>query len=163
MNKVYLLTGGNIGDRVAYLSKAKSAIESYCGKIIASSSIYETAAWGKENQAAFLNQVLVIETRFSPEKLMHLILDIELEMGRKRAEKYGPRTIDIDILLIDNEIINTPFLVVPHPQLQNRRFVLTPLLELAPQLVHPIIQQTIEALFANCPDDLNVKKFSDSK
>jgi 2-amino-4-hydroxy-6-hydroxymethyldihydropteridine diphosphokinase len=160
MNNVYILTGGNIGDRVMNLSNAASAIESYCGVIKAYSSIYETAAWGKEEQSPFLNQVLLLQTRFAPEKLLHLILAIESEMGRVRKEKYGPRTIDIDILFFNDAIIDTETLIVPHPQIQNRKFVLTPLAELSPQLMHPILKETVTTLLANCPDPLNVKKFS---
>src|ERR1051325_9065151 len=101
MKEVYLLTGGNIGDRLDYLSKAKEEIEKKCGLVIQESSVYETAAWGNEDQETFLNQVLKIETGLEPERLLQAILQIEEELGRKRKLKYGPRTIDIDILFFN--------------------------------------------------------------
>lgn len=160
MNEAFLLTGGNIGDRKNYLSQAKNEIEKMCGKIIRQSSIYETAAWGKEDQEAFLNQVLKIETGFSAEELLHTILKIEENLGRKRDLKYGPRTIDIDILFFNDEIIDLHGLKVPHPQIQNRRFVLVPLNEIASQKIHPVSKKTVSQLLAECPDPLTVNKFS---
>jgi 2-amino-4-hydroxy-6-hydroxymethyldihydropteridine diphosphokinase len=160
MNEVYLLTGGNIGNRLAYLSKAKEEIEKRCGSILKESSVYETAAWGKEDQGAFLNQVLQIETNLHPEELLKTILEIEEHLGRKRQLKYGPRIIDIDILFFDNDIINEHALKVPHPQMQNRRFVLVPLNEIAPAKVHPTLHKTIAQILAECPDPLAVNKFN---
>lgn len=160
MNKVYLLTGGNIGDRSEFLSKAKNTIRERCGEILQESSIYETAAWGLENQEPFLNQVLKLQTIMKPEELLQSILQIEEELGRKRQLKYGPRTIDIDILFFNDEVVDEQGLKIPHPQLQNRRFVLVPLNEIAPDKIHPIFQKTVSQLLDECPDLLEVNKFN---
>jgi 2-amino-4-hydroxy-6-hydroxymethyldihydropteridine diphosphokinase len=160
MNKAYLLTGGNTGNRQQYLQESARLIASLCGKIIAQSTIFETAAWGKTDQAAFLNQALELSTALPPADLMKQLLAIEQTIGRKRAEKYGPRIIDIDILLFNNDIIDTPLLTVPHPQMIYRRFVLEPLNEIAPGYVHPVLKKTIQQLLRVCPDPLPVKKFS---
>lgn len=160
MNIVYLLTGGNVGNRAQYLQESASLIEAQCGKIVRRSSLYETAPWGKTDQAAFLNQALELSTPLSANQLMEQLLLIEQKIGRKRMEKYGPRTIDIDILLFNHDIIDNPLVTVPHPQMANRRFVLEPLQEIAADYVHPVLQKTIRQLLQNCPDLLPVKKFS---
>jgi 2-amino-4-hydroxy-6-hydroxymethyldihydropteridine diphosphokinase len=160
MNKAYLLTGGNIGDRIEYLSKAKHTISKWCGEILQESSIYETAAWGMENQEPFLNQVLQLQTILEPEELLQSILQIEEELGRKRQLKYGPRTIDIDILFFNDEVVDEQGLKIPHPQMQNRRFVLVPLNEIAPDKIHPVFQKPVSQLLAECPDLLEVNKFN---
>ena len=160
MNNVYLLTGGNVGNRQQYLEESIRLIERSCGKIINRSAIYETAAWGKTDQAAFLNQALQLSTALQPAHLMKQLLHIEETAGRKRAEKYGPRTIDIDILLFNDQIINTPMLTIPHPQMSSRRFVLEPLNEIAPGYIHPLLKKTIYQLVQACSDPLPVKKFS---
>jgi 2-amino-4-hydroxy-6-hydroxymethyldihydropteridine diphosphokinase len=159
MKQAYLLTGGNIGDRKAYLATAKEMIEKDCGRILQASSIYQTAAWGMEDQMSFLNQVLQLETSFDPHQLLQAILSIEEKIGRKREIKYGPRTIDIDILLFDNEVIQTDGLIIPHPQMQFRRFVLQPLAEIGANIKHPVLNKTIGDLLADCPDKLTVQKF----
>jgi 2-amino-4-hydroxy-6-hydroxymethyldihydropteridine diphosphokinase len=120
--------------------------------------LYETAAWGNTNQPSFYNQAVVVTTPLSPEGLMDQLLDIELEMGRIRTQKYGPRTIDLDILMIDDLVLNTEKLTIPHPQMHNRRFALLPLIEVAPTLIHPLFDQSIEVLLQNCPDTLDVQK-----
>lgn len=160
MNEAYLLTGGNIPDRLTYLLKAREAIIKRCGRVLAQSSVYETAAWGKEDQDSFLNQVLKIQTRLSAEDLLKTILKIEESLGRKRELKYGPRTIDIDILLFNEDIVNQPGLKIPHPEIQNRRFVLAPLNEIAPDKIHPVFTKKISQLLANCPDPLAVHKIN---
>jgi 2-amino-4-hydroxy-6-hydroxymethyldihydropteridine diphosphokinase len=160
MNEVYLLTGGNIGDRQEYLLQARSDIEKRCGGLIRESSLYETAAWGNEQQEAFLNQVLKVHTKQTPDHVLKTILQIEEHLGRKRELKYGPRTIDIDILFFNNEVINQPGLVIPHPEIQHRRFVLVPLNEISPYKMHPLLKKTIAQLLAECPDPLAVNKFN---
>lgn len=160
MNEVLLLTGGNIGNRFNFLSKAKEAINNKCGTVLQQSSVYETAAWGLESQEAFLNQVLKIETSLDSGQLLKIILEIEEELGRKRELKYGPRTIDIDILFFNDEVIDRPGLKIPHPQMQNRRFVLTPLNEIASTKIHPVFHKNISQLLAECPDLLAVNKFN---
>ena len=158
MNTAYLLIGGNLGDRAAYLAEAVNQISAQCGRVISTSSIYETAAWGNVNQPAFYNQAVKLVTILSPEALIERLLAIENEMGRVRTEKYGPRTIDLDILMINDIVLNTPALTIPHPQMHNRRFALLPLHEIAPALHHPVFNKTIHDLLLNCLDTLDVQK-----
>ena len=161
MSAAYLLIGGNLGNRKVNLSKATEMIREQCGTVIKSSSLYETAAWGMAEQPSFLNQALEILTSLNAKQLMRKILKIESMMGRLREEKFGPRTIDIDILFYENEIHDLHFLKIPHPELQNRRFVLAPLAEINPELQHPILKKTIAELLEDCPDNLEVKKITD--
>lgn len=160
MNKAYLLIGGNQGDRLNYLIEAQKKIATVCGKIISHSSFYETAAWGITDQSSFINRVLLIDTGLAAPELMNKILEIEAEMGRKRLQQYGPRIIDIDILFFNAEIISSERLIIPHPQIQNRRFTLVPLNEIAPNLLHPRLLKTIGELLHVCEDKLDVKKLS---
>ncbi len=159
MNTAYLLTGGNMGDREGNLAKAYEYINRQCGDITHASSLYETAAWGKNDQPFFLNQALEIQTGLTPRLLLKKILSIEKQIGRVRKEKYGPRIIDIDILLFNDEVHNYPSLKIPHPELQNRRFVLVPLAEIVSGLTHPLFRKTIAELLAICPDTLEVSRF----
>mgnify|MGYP003561822643 FL=1 len=159
MNKAYLLTGGNLGDREKNLSMAMELIRP-CGTITATSSLYETAAWGNTEQPSFLNQVLEINTALTARQLMRRLLKVEKQMGRIRKEKYGPRLIDIDILLYNDERHNYPLLELPHPEMQNRRFALLPLAEIAAGVIHPVLKKTIKTLLDECPDQLEVKKYS---
>ncbi len=160
MNTAYLLIGGNLGNRYAYLQEAVQNIQQFCGNIVHSSAIYETAAWGKTDQPSFYNRALAVETELTPEQLMQKLLDIETAMGRKRSEKMGPRTIDLDILLIDGLIISSSLLQLPHPSLPVRRFALLPLAEIAPDLIHPILKKSITELLTDCTDELDVQKKS---
>jgi 2-amino-4-hydroxy-6-hydroxymethyldihydropteridine diphosphokinase len=159
MNKSYLLIGGNTGNRSGFLEKAAGHINISAGTITRYSAVYETAAWGKTDQAAFLNQALELETALDAPTLMETLLRIEEQLGRRRLEKYGPRVIDIDMLLYNDAVIHTPLLTVPHPELANRRFALEPLNEIAGAYVHPLIKKTIRQLLQECPDPLPVKKF----
>lgn len=160
MNKAYLLTGGNLGNREDNLAQAKQLIIEQCGTIVAASSLYETAAWGKADQPAFLNQALAVNTLLNAKQLIRRLLKIEKQLGRIREEKYGPRIIDIDILLFNNEKHNYHFLKIPHPEMQNRRFALLPLSRIAPEILHPVLNKTILQLLADCPDELSVRKYS---
>lgn len=160
MNTAYLLTGGNLGDRQQNLAAARELINEQCGTLITTSSLYETAAWGNTDQPAFLNQALELATPLNARQLIRRILKIEKTMGRVRQEKYGPRIIDIDILLFNNERHNYPFLKLPHPEMQNRRFALLPLAEIAPAVIHPVLHKTIAVLLEECTDELDVKKYS---
>lgn len=159
MNKVYLLLGSNQQDPQKQLRIAQRSIIRNIGRIQRQSAIYQTAAWGNTDQPDFLNQVIVVQTKLTAVQTMQTILQIEKEMGRLRTVKNAPRIIDIDILFFNKEIINTAELTVPHPQLQNRRFVLVPLNELSPNFRHPILKKNIHQLFIHCTDKLNVKKF----
>lgn len=160
MNKAYLLTGSNMGDRLNYLNLAAEQLLLNACSILKRSSVYETAAWGKTDQPAFLNQALLIETIMPASSLLSLLLDIEKKTGRERIERHGPRIIDIDMLLFNKEIITTGELTVPHPELQNRRFALMPLAEIANEVVHPVLQKSIGELLAECKDPLPVKRFT---
>ena len=158
MNKTYLLLGSNMGNSQQQLDIAQQHIEKKIGNITRTSSIYQTAAWGKTDQPDFLNQVIIVETSLSAPRAMQAILSIEKKMGRRRTEKNAPRIIDIDILFFNKTVMEAPHLSIPHPQLQNRRFVLIPLNELSPHLIHPFLKKTIHHLLRVCPDKLAVKK-----
>jgi len=156
MNKIFLITGGNIGNRKKNLETAATLIQDQIGTIVKSSKIYETDAWGITDQPAFYNQVHIVESNFSAKEILNKILNIEEKMGRVRTVKNAARIIDIDILFFNNEIINKPNLNVPHPQIINRRFVLMPLNELAPEMIHPVFKKSIHQLLVNCKDELGV-------
>ena len=156
MKGIYLLLGSNLGDRLAKLEQARSSIEQQIGAIANMSSIYATAAWGIEDQPDFLNQVVEIETTKSPPDVMAQILLIENQLGRKRHIKWGSRIIDIDILYFGDLIVDEKNLKIPHPENINRNFVLTPLSEIAPNFLHPIVQKTQRELQEVCPDSLEV-------
>lgn len=158
-NKIFLGLGSNLGNREENLSTAQKLIEEKVGKIRSKSSIYETAAWGITEQNAFLNQVLEVETSFSPSAVLHLVLNIEKDMGRIREIRWGERSIDIDILYYNNEIISTETLVVPHPFIQERKFVLVPLCEIAPAFIHPKLNQTNLELLEKCRDSGEIKQY----
>lgn len=159
MPKPYLLLGGNLGDRPLYLAQAMELISAAIGPIVHSSSLYETAAWGKTDQPAFLNQVVQVQTALSPEQTLQAINHIEQELGRVRQEHWGARVIDIDILFYDDLVLQSQRLTIPHPQLHLRRFTLLPLSELAPDLEHPVLHKSIAALLGSCPDNLQVTVF----
>jgi 2-amino-4-hydroxy-6-hydroxymethyldihydropteridine diphosphokinase len=158
MNKVYVLLGSNMGNSHEQLTFAKKNISKNVGPIVRSSNIYITAAWGNTQQPDFLNQVIILYTNLSATQTLQQILKIETAMGRVRTVQNAPRIIDIDILFFNKEIINTPILKVPHPQITNRKFVLIPLNELSPNFKHPVLLQNIHQLLSICTDGLNVKK-----
>jgi len=159
-HKAFLLLGSNLGDRAIMLQEAANAITQHDIKIIRYSGLYETAAWGITDQPAFLNQVLEVETKQDPETLMQTLLEIEQSLGRERKERYGPRSIDIDILLFDALVYHSSIVTIPHPAMQERRFVLTPLAELATDLIHPVFQQSVRELLSQCKDQLPAKKIN---
>jgi 2-amino-4-hydroxy-6-hydroxymethyldihydropteridine diphosphokinase len=157
-SKVFLLLGSNLGDRLHHLSQAKDEIAHHVGDIQTFSSIYKTAPWGDSDQPEFFNQVLLVLTTHPPELVLEKILMIETRMGRLRKKKWGPRVIDIDILFYDQLIVNTENLTIPHPSLQTRRFTLVPLVEIHPELQHPILKKNVRTLLHECPDNLEVSK-----
>ncbi len=161
MPKLYLLLGGNLGDRIVYLRQASESIGAQVGGITAASKLYETAAWGKTDQPNFLNQVLEVQTEQPPEQVLQTINHIEQELGRVRQEHWGARVIDIDILFYDQLVLQTQRLTIPHPQLHLRRFTLLPLAEIAPELMHPVLGKNIDQLLEDCPDELEVWEFEE--
>ena len=159
MNKAYLLIGGNLGNREKNLTAARFMIDQQCGNISKPSSLSQTAAWGKQDQPFFLNQALEVFTPLNARQLMRRILKTEKMLGRTREEKFGPRLIDIDILLFNDEIHNYPLLKLPHPELANRRFALVPLNEIGGEIIHPVLNKTIAKMLEDCSDPLPVTKF----
>lgn len=158
MERVYLATGSNIGDKSAHLAKALELIEGYVGDIVQVSGVYRTAAWGIEDQPEFLNQAMAVDSNLEPETLLLAVMDIERQMGRERRIRWGERLIDIDILFYGNLISQSQRLTIPHPFIQERNFVLQPLLEIAPDFCHPVLQKSIRELAAACPDPLKVER-----
>ena len=155
---VYLSLGSNIGDRQNHLREAVAKLETL-GRVISVSSFYETEPVEFTEQAWFLNCAVALQTTKAPEQLLALILQLEQQMGRQRLQKKGPRAIDIDILLFADVVIDSPELTIPHPALQQRRFVLEPLAEIAPEAQHPILRKTIRELLDDLPAGQIVRKF----
>ncbi|SDE69454.1 2-amino-4-hydroxy-6-hydroxymethyldihydropteridinediphosphokinase [Dyadobacter soli] len=156
--QVFLLLGSNLGDRGQVLTSAREAIAEQAGSIGNQSAIYETEPWGITDQPVFLNQVLEITTSLLPEDLLRIILNIEHDLGRVRYERWGARVIDIDILYFGQTIMDSARLTLPHPRIQDRRFVLAPLTEIAPDFIHPLLQKTSSKLLQECPDTSAVSK-----
>ena len=161
VHRLYLHTGTNLGEREANLRRANELIEKEIGPIAKASSIYRTQAWGITQQPDFLNQALCVMTTLEPEEVLDRILQIEKKMGRKRVVKWGERLIDIDILFYDQLKLETENLVIPHPHMHYRNFVLIPLAEIAPDLIHPHFNKTISALVTASEDELAVDPISD--
>lgn len=157
------MLGSNLGDRIWKINNALNLIELQIGKISAVSAFYETEPWGFSSADLFLNKVALVETHHSHHEILSLIHQIEKKMGRERltGSDYASREIDIDILFFDDEIVNTETLVIPHPQLQNRKFVLIPLAEIAAEKIHPVIKKSVYQLLEECPDQLLVNKYNE--
>lgn len=158
MCQVYLSLGGNLGDRLSNFTIATQHIKEKIGEVLKESSIYETKAWGDENQPDYLNMVLEVSTELEPEEILNETQKIEHQLGRQRSEKWGARTMDIDILFIGDKVLDTERLKIPHPLMSKRKFVLLPLMEVAPEFIHPIFKTSIKTLTSNCEDTLEVKK-----
>jgi 2-amino-4-hydroxy-6-hydroxymethyldihydropteridine diphosphokinase len=154
---VYLSLGSNLGDRAAHLKAAIGRLEDL-GRVVAVSSFYETEPYEFTAQPWFLNCAVKLDTESMPKQLIGRILEIERAMGRNRKQKKGPRNIDIDILLFGSSIVHTPDLIVPHPGLHQRRFVLEPLTEIAPEVRHPVFKRTMRELRDALPAGQTVKK-----
>lgn len=159
MPNCFLSLGANLGDRKAVLDSALHAISDVCGQLVSVSDIYETAPWGVTDQPLYLNIAILVQTNLSAKLLLEKCQNIENSFGRERRERWGSRTLDIDILFYDDLIMETEFLTVPHPRLAERKFVLVPLVEIAPDFVHPILGVSIVTLLDSCNDTLDVYKY----
>lgn len=160
MKRTFIGIGTNLGNRKVNLNKAIVLIEEHIGTIKGASSVYETEPWGFQSKNDFLNMVVEVETRLSPSGLLGRVLMIESLLGRLREGKeYKSRIIDIDILLYDNRIIKKKVLVIPHPLLHERKFVLVPLCEIAADFVHPVLKKSIRMLLEECKDRSRIKKY----
>ena len=158
MNDIFLLLGSNLGDRKLFLAQAIDHIEADIAPVVKQSSVFETQSWGKTDAPDYLNQVVQLHTWLPARELLNKILAIEILLGRERKEKWGSRTIDIDILFYGDLVVNEPDLKIPHPELHKRRFTLEPLTEIAAALVHPLLHKDISQLKNELVDDLIVKK-----
>ncbi|MBX2965911.1 MAG: 2-amino-4-hydroxy-6-hydroxymethyldihydropteridine diphosphokinase [Cyclobacteriaceae bacterium] len=158
MANVFFLLGSNLGDKNRWLAGARQQISRHIGSIVTASSVYKTAAWGNESQDDFYNQVIEVKTTQKPREVLQMIQKIEIQAGRKRIEKWGARTLDIDILFWDDNVISSQDLQVPHPGIPHRRFTLIPLEEIAPDMVHPTLQKSIRQLLVDCKDGLMVER-----
>ena len=158
MNPVYISAGSNIGDRAANLEFGARRLGEH-GKILGASSFFETEPVGYADQPWFLNQAFEMETSLTPQALLALCNEIERDCGRVRTFTNAPRALDLDILLYGDLIISDPNLVIPHPRMTERRFVLEPLAEIAPEQPHPVEKKTIGELLANCPDTAAARIF----
>ncbi|HEY6338513.1 MAG TPA: 2-amino-4-hydroxy-6-hydroxymethyldihydropteridine diphosphokinase [Candidatus Sulfotelmatobacter sp.] len=157
INLVYLSLGSNVGSRAGHIHKALARLEAE-GRVVAVSSFYETEPVDFTDQPWFVNCAVAIETSETPTQFMAALLGIEGEMGRQRTQKKGPRTIDIDILLFGDDVVDLPELTIPHPAMQQRRFVLEPLAEIAPDARHPALKKTIAELLTELPAGQAVRK-----
>jgi 2-amino-4-hydroxy-6-hydroxymethyldihydropteridine diphosphokinase len=160
MKIVFLGIGTNLGSREDNLEQAVAQIEKYIGQVRKSSSVYETDPWGFHSDEAFLNMVIEVETELRPQELIAKVLKIESSLGRVRNEQqYSPRVIDIDILLYNNLVIDELNLKIPHPRLHERKFVLIPLCEIAPEMIQPVLGKTFGELLEICEDGSEVRRF----
>lgn len=157
-SKVTLIIGGNRGDREALLKTAVERVTSN-NKLLLESTIYETEAWGGIAKGPFLNQVIQIVSYDDPIAFLAFIQKVEIELGRRRNEHWGDRTMDIDILFWDDAVLDIPELKVPHPYISQRKFVLEPLAEILPDLIHPTLNKKVKELLESCEDDSKVIKY----
>jgi len=160
MSLAYVSFGSNLEDRLKNIKRGLQLISrNHSITITQKSSLYETEPVGYEAQGWFLNGIIEIETHVSPHRLLTLLKKVERAMGRKRRIRWGPREIDLDILLYNQRCVDTPSLKIPHPRMHERSFVLVPLVEIAPQVIHPILKKSTEQLLAELSDSKDVKFF----
>ncbi|OFX22136.1 MAG: 2-amino-4-hydroxy-6-hydroxymethyldihydropteridine diphosphokinase [Bacteroidetes bacterium GWA2_31_9b] len=158
MNFVYLLLGSNLNNRIQLLEKARNAIAEKIGRLEKHSGIYESLPWGFEAETKFLNQVVVVRTHLTSIEILEKIKDIEGELGRERIPGiYTSRTIDIDILFFNNDVVDIPDLTIPHKHIHTRKFTLLPLAEIASGFIHPVFNKSILDLLNECKDKSEVK------
>ena len=160
MNVVYLQLGSNIGDRDQQLESAIFEIKEKVGDIVKTSKVYESSPWRVDGQSNYLNQVIEVKTEIDAENVLNIVLEIENNLGRKRIEKWGERLIDIDIIFYNNEIIETVNLCVPHKHMHERKFVLTPLNEIASDYLHPKYNKKVADLLVECNDIESVEEYA---
>ncbi len=157
--RVLLSIGSNLSHR---MRRCKEAIEKLRMEegitVVRCSSFYETSPWGRKDQPDFINAAVEVETELSPFELLGLVKNMEIELGREEGERWGPRIIDLDIILWEDKIIDNRELKIPHPEMHRRRFVLEPLCEIAPERVHPILGRTVRELLHGCEDTEKVRK-----
>ncbi len=158
MSRAILLLGGNKGNRANLLAEAFNLIEKKIGRIIKSSSVYETEPWGFSSDLPFLNKVVIVESGLSPNEILNEIQKIETTLGRERnSQGYESRTMDVDILFYDDLTVNESDLIIPHPRLHQRRFTLLPLAEIAGEYVHPVLNERLDVLAKECSDTSRVE------
>lgn len=157
-NNVILSLGGNLGDVQQVFVKAIISLQKKIGNLMLSSSLYKTKAWGVENQPDFLNQVIVLVSDLTPMEVLEVCLTVEEDLGRVRKERWHERIIDIDVLFYNDELIKTENLLIPHPYIQDRNFILYPLVEVIPDFLHPVLKKTLRELKKCCKDELLVVK-----
>lgn len=161
MGRVLVSLGSNLGDRIGFLRKAVEALGQVPGfRICGISSVYETEPVGKKDQPQFLNAAVEIESMLSPDSLLVNCKRVERRVGRTQSEKWGPREIDLDLIYVGDMVVKSPMLTLPHPEVAGRRFVLTPLAEIAPGFVDPLRNCTLSELLSECPDTCSVVKSS---
>jgi 2-amino-4-hydroxy-6-hydroxymethyldihydropteridine diphosphokinase len=165
VHQLILLLGSNIPDRSSYINKSIKLISNSVGTIVKQSSVYESEPWGFVASVAFLNQIVLVETKFEPQEVLAITQKIEGLLGRKKkeGEGYESRTIDIDILFYDDEKVEFPGLIIPHPHVHERLFTLLPLVEVDPGWVHPVVGKTARQLLSDCTDTGKVWRFNNER
>jgi 2-amino-4-hydroxy-6-hydroxymethyldihydropteridine diphosphokinase len=159
MGNVYLILGSNMGNKAEYIELALLELEKNVGKLLQESSLYETEPWGMPDSEVFLNRVAVFQSDLKPIDILLKCLEIEKNHGRIRnASVYEQRTLDIDVLFIDDLVLKTSELQIPHPKIAERRFVLKPLAEICPEFIHPVLKKSILQLLNMCSDNLTVQR-----
>lgn len=159
MADAVICLGSNLGDRVEQIRSGVRSLENAGCRVLKKSALYETEPWGKTDQPPYLNQVMGLDCPLSPGGLMQQILMIERNAGRERKQRWEPRTLDIDILFYDDLVVNEPHLAIPHPHLHQRKFVLVPLAEILPGLIHPVLGKKVSELLEALKDPLRVEPY----